>query len=92
MFAICIAISPICTAPAAHAGRAQNGVHVKLEMKIHCEERRQESTDGTFLLEAVSSENVKVTIQSVTNANGRTVNMDFPFNGQYLGSACGDVK
>jgi hypothetical protein len=64
----------------------------KLEMKIHCEEKQQASTDGTFLLEAVGSENVKGTMRFVTNSSGRTMNMDFTFNGRYLGSACGDVK
>jgi hypothetical protein len=63
----------------------------KLEMKIHCEGKEQ-GTDGTFLLEAVSSENVKGTMQFVTNSNGRTMNMNFTFNSRYLGPACGDVK
>ena len=61
----------------------------KLEMKIHCEGKEQ-GTDGTFLLEAVSSENVKGTMQFVTNSNGRTMNMNITF--RYLGPTCGDVK
>jgi hypothetical protein len=61
-------------------------------MKIHCEEKQQASTDGTFLLEAVSSDNVKGTMQFVTNTIGRTMNMNFTFSSRYLGPACGDVR
>jgi hypothetical protein len=63
----------------------------KLEIKVHCEEK-QSSTDATLLLEAVSSDNVKGSIQSVTNTTGRTMNMNFTFSSRYLGPACGDVK
>ena len=35
---------------------------------------------------------VKGTMQSVTNANGHTMNMNFTFSSKYLGPACGDVK
>jgi hypothetical protein len=69
-----------------------NSTGSKLEMKIHCEEKQQASTDGTFLLEAVSSDNVKGTMQFVTNTNGRTMNMNFTFSSRYLGPACGDVR
>jgi hypothetical protein len=63
----------------------------KLEMKFHCEEK-QTSSDGTFLMEAIGSDNVKGTMHSVTNNNGRTMNMDFTINSKYLGPSCGDVK
>jgi hypothetical protein len=63
----------------------------KLEMKFHCEEK-QSSSDGTFLVEAMGSDSVKGTMHSVTNNNGRTMNMDFTINSKYLGPSCGDVK
>jgi len=68
-----------------------NSTGSKLEMKIHCEEK-QSSTDGTLMLETVGSDRVKGTMQSVTNANGHTMNMNFTFSSKYLGPACGDVK
>jgi len=68
-----------------------NSTGTKLEVKVHCEEK-QTSTDGTLLLEAVSSDSVKGTMQYVTNTNSRTVNMNFTFSSKYLGPACGDVK
>jgi hypothetical protein len=62
-------------------------------VKIHCEEK-QASTDGTLVLETVGSDHVKGTMQmqSATNANGHTMNMNFTFSSKYLGPACGDVK
>jgi hypothetical protein len=64
----------------------------KLELKFHCEEK-QSSSDGTFLMEAVASDNVKGTMHMVMNSNtGHTMNMDFSISSKYLGSACGDVK
>jgi Protein of unknown function (DUF3617) len=63
----------------------------KLEVKLHCEEERGK-TDGTLLLEVVSSDSVKGSMHSVTSFNGRNVNMDFTFDSKYLGSDCGDVK
>ncbi len=68
-----------------------NSTGSKLEVKIHCEEK-QASTDGTLVLETAGSDHVKGTMQSVTNANGHTMNMNFTFSSKYLGPACGDVK
>ena len=68
-----------------------NSTSSKLEIKVHCEEK-QSSSDATLLLEAVSSDNVKGSMQSVTNTSGRTMNLNFTFNSRYLGPACGDVK
>ena len=68
-----------------------NSTGSKLEIKVHCEEK-QSSTDATLLLEAVSTDNVKGSMQSVTNTTGRTMNMNFTFSSRYLGPACGDVK
>ena len=68
-----------------------NSTGSKLEVKIHCEEK-QASTDGTLVLESVGSDHVKGTMQSATNANGHTMNMNFTFSSKYLGPACGDVK
>jgi len=68
-----------------------NSTGSKLEVKIHCEEK-QASTDGTLVLETVGSDHVKGTMQSATNANGHTMNMNFTFSSKYLGPTCGDVK
>jgi Protein of unknown function (DUF3617) len=68
-----------------------NSSGTKLEMKVHCEEN-QTSTDGTLVLEAVSPDNVKGTMHSVTNAKSRNMNIDLTFNSKYLGPSCGDVK
>jgi hypothetical protein len=70
-----------------------NSTGSKLEVKIHCAEK-QASTDGTLVLETVGSDRVKGTMQmqSATNANGHTMNMNFTFSSKYLGPACGDVK
>jgi Protein of unknown function (DUF3617) len=63
----------------------------KLEMKFHCAEK-QSSSDGSFVLEALSSDNVKGTMQSVINGNGHTMNMNLTISSKYLGLDCGDVK
>ncbi len=64
----------------------------KLEVKFHCAEK-QSSSDGTFVVEAIGSDNVKGTMHSVTNtSSGRTMNMDFTISSKYLGPDCGDVK
>jgi hypothetical protein len=64
----------------------------KLEVKIHCEEK-QTITDGTLVLEALTSDGVKGTMHSVTNSSGgHNMNMDFTFSSKYLGPSCGDVK
>ncbi len=68
-----------------------NSTGNKLEIKLHCEDK-QTSTDGTLLVEALSSDNVKGSMHFVTNSNSRTMNMDFTFSSRYLGPACGDVK
>ena len=68
-----------------------NSTGSKLEIKVHCEEK-QSSTDATLLLEAVSFDNVKGSMRSVTSTTGRTMNMNFTFSSRYLGPACGDVK
>jgi hypothetical protein len=68
-----------------------NSTGSKLEVKFHCEEK-QTSSDGTLLVEAIGSDNVKGTMHLVTNSNGRTMNMDFTISSKYLSPACGDVK
>ena len=70
-----------------------NSTGSKLEVKIHCVEK-QASIDGTLVLEAVSPDSVKGTMQmqSATNTNGHTMNMNFTFSSKYLDPACGDVK
>jgi hypothetical protein len=47
-----------------------NSTSSKLEVKFHCEEK-QSSSDGTLLVEAMGSDNVKGTMHSVINNNGR---------------------
>ena len=61
------------------------------EVKVHCQEK-DVTSDGTFKIEALSSDSVKGTMRMVTNAHGRNMNMDFDFLSKYLGPACGDVK
>jgi hypothetical protein len=68
-----------------------NSTGSKLEMKIHCQ-GSQHDTEGTFILEILSSDVVKGKSHFVTNAKGNEMNMDFTFDGRYLGAACGDVK
>jgi hypothetical protein len=68
-----------------------NSTGSKFEVKFHCEEK-QSSSDGTLLVEAIGSDNVKGTMHSVANANGHTMNMDFTISSKYLGPDCGDVK
>jgi Protein of unknown function (DUF3617) len=63
----------------------------RLEVKFHCEEK-ESSSDGTFTMDAIGSDNVKGTMHSTTNSNGRTMNMDFTITSKYLGADCGDVK
>ncbi len=64
----------------------------KLELKFHCEEK-QSSSDGTFVMEALASDNVKGTMHSVIKtSSGKTMNMDFTITSKYLGSACGEVQ
>lgn len=68
-----------------------NSTGRKLEAKFHCEEK-QSSSDGTVLVDAIGSDNVKSTIHTVTNANGHTMTMDMTITSKYLGPDCGDVK
>lgn len=70
-----------------------NSTGSKLEAKIHCEKSgEQGAMDGTLLVEVVGSDHVNGKVHSVTNANGRTMSVDFTFSSRYLGPACGDVK
>jgi hypothetical protein len=66
-----------------------NATGSKLEMKFHCE---KSSSDGTLLLEAVTSDRVKGSMHIIANSHGRSMNMDLTFSSRYLGPACGDVK
>jgi hypothetical protein len=63
----------------------------KLEVKFHCEEK-QSSSDGTFLMEAIGSDNVKGTMHMTSTGSGHNMTMDFTISSKYLGPACGDVK
>ena len=68
-----------------------NSTGSKLEIKIHCQEK-QTASDGTFVVEAVSSESARGSMHTVTNSNGRMMNIDFTFSTKYLGADCGAVK
>ena len=69
-----------------------NSTGSKLEVKFHCEDK-QSSSDGTFVMEAVGSDNVKGTMHMVSNSSsGHAMTMDFTISSKYLSPACGDVK
>jgi hypothetical protein len=68
-----------------------NSTASKMSVKFHCEDK-QGSTDGTFQVDALGSDNAKGSMQATTNRNGQTMNMNFTFNSKYLGSDCGDIK
>jgi hypothetical protein len=68
-----------------------NSSSTKLEAKMHCEEDERK-TDGTLILELVSSDNVKGNMDATVSSGGRTMNMHFTFNSKYLGSSCGEVQ
>ncbi len=64
----------------------------KFEMKFHCEDK-DASSDGTSVMEAISSDNVKGSMHIVTNSkNAHAMTMDFTISSKYLGPDCGDVK
>lgn len=63
----------------------------KLEVKFHCEDK-QSTSDGSFLMEAVGSDNVKGTMHMTSSGSSHNMTMDFTINSKYLGAACGDVK
>jgi hypothetical protein len=63
----------------------------KIEMKIHCVDKNATS-DGTAVMEAISTDNVKGTMHIATKTNENNVTMDFTISSKYLGPACGDVK
>ena len=61
------------------------------EMKLHCAEK-DSTSDGTFKLDVINSENVKGVMHMVVSGNGQNMNIDSSFTSRYLGPACGDVK
>jgi|SRR5580658_1582936 hypothetical protein len=63
----------------------------RLELKIHCQEK-DTASDGTLVLEALTTDGVKGTMHLATNSDGQNIKMDFTFSSKYLGPACGDVK
>jgi hypothetical protein len=69
-----------------------NSTGSKVEAKFHCTEK-QSSSDGTYKMEAIGSDNVKGTIHIATNSSsGHNMTMDMTITSKYLGPACGDVK
>ncbi|MGO9827683.1 MAG: DUF3617 domain-containing protein [Terriglobales bacterium] len=63
----------------------------KLELKIHCVDN-DTTSDGTAVMEAISSDTVKGTMHFVTKTSENAITMDFTTSSKYLGPACGDVK
>jgi hypothetical protein len=63
----------------------------RLELKFRCKEDKS-SSEGTMVMDAISSDRIKGTMKSVTKVKGKTVKMDFTFDSKYLGSSCGDIK
>jgi len=63
----------------------------KLELKIHCQEK-DTASDGTLVMEALTTDGAKGTMHLVTSSDGQNIKMDFTFSSKYLGPACGDVK
>lgn len=63
----------------------------KLEVKFHCVDK-DATTEGTVVVETLGSDGAKGSMQSATNTNGRSMNMNVTFSSKYLGAACGDVK
>ncbi len=63
----------------------------KLELKIHCVDK-DTTSDGTAVMEAISSDTVKGTMHFATKTSENTITMDFTTSSKYLGPACGYVK
>ncbi|MFY9908052.1 MAG: DUF3617 domain-containing protein [Terriglobales bacterium] len=63
----------------------------RVEAKIHCEENKSVS-DGNFVMEALSSDNVKGTMHMAVTGSGHNMTMDLTITSKYLGADCGAVK
>jgi hypothetical protein len=63
----------------------------KTEIKMQCQEEKMKM-DGTFLMEAVSSDHVKGSMQMVASGSGQSMNVNVDFNARYVGPVCGDTK
>lgn len=63
----------------------------KMEMKFHCVDK-DATSDGTAVMEAITSDNVKGTVHIVTKTSENNITMDFTVSSKYLGPACGDIK
>jgi len=68
-----------------------NSSSSRLEMRVQCATERAK-TNGTIRIEALSSENVKGSMQMAVTNSDRTMNMNSNFTSKWLGSDCGDVK
>jgi hypothetical protein len=63
----------------------------KLDMRVQCDEDGVKN-DGTFLVEALSSESVKGTVHLTARGGDHTFNMASTFTAKWIGPVCGDVK
>ena len=61
------------------------------EVKVHCAQK-DSTSDGTFKLDVIDSENVKGALHMVVSGSDHPMTIDNSFAGHYLGPACGDVK
>jgi hypothetical protein len=63
----------------------------KAQFRMRCADGDVKS-DGTFVVEAVNTENVKGSVNMMASGNGHTMNSSGTFTSKWLGSDCGDVK
>lgn len=63
----------------------------KAEFRMQCAEGDVKG-NGTFLVEAVSTENVKGSVNIVASGNGHNMNSSGTFTAKWIGPDCGDLK
>ena len=63
----------------------------KLEAKLHCDSE-QAQTDGTIVMDVLSSESVKGDMDAVVMAKKHPMHMHVSFTSKYLSSSCGSVQ
>ena len=63
----------------------------KLQLRVECESQGMK-TQGTLLLEAIGTENVKGSGSMALTSSGHTMNSNTSLSAKWLGPSCGDVK
>jgi len=63
----------------------------KVEVHMQCKEH-DTTSNVTLKVEALSSENVKGSMQADASGSGHTMNINSNFTGKWVGAACGDVE